>query len=106
MDIKELAAKKRLSDPQKAFLRSKAADLGIEFVDKGNCQSCYTDLALQIYNAEKPKNEEKQSDFPTLKPNIDIIFMGNRVNEATITHEMASLMLSVGLKKYFDGVEN
>lgn len=106
MEAKELASKTRMTKSEKAFLIERAAEYGIEFTERVDCQNCYQDLALQIYQYEKMINPGVIPDDERryiLKDGIDLIISGTgeRVNEATLTDEIAERLISSGLTKFF-----
>lgn len=101
MELSKLANKKKLTTAEKDYLIQKADELELKYTVKSGCNSCYNDLALMIYAHLNPISEKKTDILPELKPNVDIIFMGNRVNMATITQEITNKMIEVGLKKFF-----
>ena len=101
MDLKKLASKKRMTISEKEWLLSRANVLGLEYNVKGGCSECYNDLAVLIYSAENAEKQPETDIFPPLKKGVDIIFMGIRVNSATITQKITDKMIEVGLKKFF-----
>ena len=87
MDLKELAAKKRFTVNEKNWLLFTAEGYGIEFSGRQNCQSCFADLAIQIYNHEKNLNMVVRTTSKyQLKSGVDvrIAATGERVNNATL----------------------
>lgn len=113
MTAKELAAKTTLTKKEKDFLIAEAKRLNIEFEVRPDCGNCYQDLALQIYLAEKEAEVElpELSDLSdkkyVLKEGTDFIIVGTgeRVNEATLTDEMAERLVAKGLTKFFEKYE-
>ena len=104
MEVKELAAKKTLTKKEKEFIISEAERLKIEYVINDGCDNCYQDLALAIYSAEKKDEAELSAKKYVLKQGIDFIIVGTgeRVNEATLTDEMAERLINKGLTKFFE----
>ena len=103
--LKEFAGAKRFSQVEKDFLISEAKRLNIAVNVKDGCSSCYRDLAVLIYNAEKFEADIKealQNQKYILKKNVDILFGGVRVNALTLTTAIAKKMISAGLQKYFE----
>lgn len=92
MELKKLYKKKSLTATEKEFLLEKARSKNIAVNVKRGCKECWSDLILQLYGLEKSE---------VLKPNVDVIWRGIRINEATITEELAIEMQRVGLTKYF-----
>ena len=109
MTAKELASKKTLTKVEKAFLTDEATRLNINFEIRPDCSSCYQDLALQIYKLEKenvPVEETTTIPKFILKKGFDSIIVGTgeRINEATITDEIAKQLFDRGLKSIFEVV--
>ena len=103
--LKEFADAKRFSQVEKDFLISEAKRLNIAVNVKDGCSSCYRDLAVLIYNAEKFEADIKevlQSQKYILKKDVDILFGGVRVNALTLTEAIAKRMINAGLQRYFE----
>ena len=95
-----------LTPPQKAAVREYAETYGVEFKPKPRCASCYHDAAMTIW--ERVKEEEEKESAPEdtrkyiLKPGVDLFFGSIRVNEVTLTDELAEQILARGFNpKYF-----
>ena len=111
MTAKELASKKTLTKAEKAFLTDEATRLNINFEIRPDCSSCYQDLALQIYKLEKENVPvEETTTIPKYKliKGFDSIIVGTgeRINEATITDQMAKRLYDAGMKKIFEFYED
>lgn len=68
------------------------------------CPICFVDKALTLYNLlMKKKKTEKEYQAPRyiLKDKVNVIFMGELVNEATITDEKAEKWVKMGLPLLF-----
>ena len=103
--LKEFADAKRFSQVEKDFLISEAKRLNIAVNVKDGCSSCYRDLAVLIYNAEKFEADIKevlQSQKYILKKDVDILFGGVRVNALTLTEAIVKRMINAGLQRYFE----
>ena len=103
--LKEFAEAKRFSQVEKDFLISEAKRLNIAVNVKDGCSSCYRDLAVLIYNAEKFEADIKevlQNKKYILKKDVDILFGGVRVNALTLTEAIAKRMINAGLQRYFE----
>lgn len=105
MTIEDLKNKRRFSAEEKQFLENEAVKFGINFEKRKNCQNCYCDLILQIYNAMKKANPIILATKYQLKDGVDvrIAATGERINNSTLTDEMAERFIKSGLKKYFVG---
>lgn len=95
-----------LTPEQKAAVREYAKTFGVEFKPKPRCASCYHDAAMEIW--ERVKEEESKENVPEdtrkyiLKPGVDLFFGSIRVNEVTLTDELAEQILARGFnRKYF-----
>ena len=111
MTAKELASKKTLTKVEKTFLTEEAARLNINFEIRPDCSSCYQDLALQIYKLEKENVPvEETTTIPKYKliKGFDSIIVGTgeRINEATITDQMAKRLYDAGMTKIFEFYED
>ena len=111
MTAKELASKKTLTKVEKAFLTDEATRLNINFEIRPDCSSCYQDLALQIYKLEKENVPvEETTTIPKYKliKGLDSIIVGTgeRINEATITDQMAKRLYDAGMTKIFEFYED
>ena len=111
MTAKELASKKTLTKVEKAFLTDEATRLNINFEIRPDCSSCYQDLALQIYKLEKENVPvEETTTIPKFKliKGFDSIIVGTgeRINEATITDQMAKRLYDAGMTKIFEFYED
>ena len=103
--LKEFAEAKRFSQVEKDFLISEAKRLNIAVNVKDGCSSCYRDLAVLIYNAEKFEADIKealQNQKYILKKDVDILFGGVRINTLTLTDAIAKRMINAGLQRYFE----
>lgn len=116
MDYKELQKVLRgiaetpaemLTAEDKAYIRKTAAALGVPFsAGKSRCKACYIDAAIQCYSAAKTKEAEELAASDTrryiLKPGVDVFFGSMRVNEATLTDELAERIIARGFSRdYF-----
>ena len=104
MDYKKLAQQKSFTVQEKNDLLFTAEGYGIPFHGRRNCRQCFNDLAIQIYNHEKNLNTVVRTTSKyQLKHGVDvrIAATGERVNNATLTDEMAERLIKGGLKKYF-----
>lgn len=99
MRAKELATKTELTAADKKYLIAKAKKLGIEVPSEKDCDNCYNDLALLIYNAAKENDEAKY----ILNDGVDIILgiNGVRINAATLTDELAERLIAAGHTRFF-----
>lgn len=109
MTVKELASKKTLTKAEKAFLTEEAARLNISFQVRPNCENCFQDLALEIYKAENTTESVtmENAKYKLIKGFDSIIVgTGERINEATITDQMAKRLYDAGMTKIFEFYED
>ena len=109
MTAKELASKKTLTKVEKAFLTDEATRLNINFEIRPDCSSCYQDLALQIYKAENTTESVtiENAKYKLIKGFDSIIVgTGERINEATITDQIAKRLHDAGMTKRFEFYED
>ena len=107
-DLREIAntPANSLTQAQKKKIRDYAKEYGVAFKPKGGCGLCYHDAAIVIYNKLKNEEAEVAAKNDTrryvLRPGVDLLFGGVRVNEATLTDELAERIIARGFeKKYF-----
>lgn len=110
MDYKEMQKNLRriaetkadmLTAEDKAYVRKAAAELGVQFsAGKSRCKACYIDAAILCFSAAKTKEAEENAASDTrrfiLKPGVDVYFGNIRVNEATLTDDLAERILERG----------
>lgn len=95
-----------LTPEQKAAVREYAKTYGVEFKPKPRCTSCYHDAAMTIWERVKEDEAKERALEDTrkyiLKPGVDLFFGSIRVNELTLTDELAKKILARGFNpKYF-----
>lgn len=96
----------KLTAEQKEKVRTYAQEYGVEFKPKGRCSSCYHDAVMAIFSkiSDEDAKEAAQTDTRRyiLRPGVDVWFGSTRVNEATLTDELAEKILAHGFSsKYF-----
>ena len=96
-------AARSLTEDDRLFLLSVANELGIEIRGKSGCVKCWHDLAVRCYNKivenEQPDNDDTRNYI--LKKGVDVYFGNIRVNEATLTDELAERILARGFERKF-----
>lgn len=97
---------RNLSAYDKGLIEQIAPQYGLKLPEKKSCNSCWIDLAVQVYNEieseEKAQGEPQDERHFILKPNVDVYFGGIRINAATLTDELAERILARGFeRKYF-----
>ena len=91
-----------LTAAQKRRVRAIAKSLGVEFEPKSRCASCYHDAAMQCFSkVQEMEAKEGAGEDPRkyiLKPGVDVYFGSIRVNETTLTDELAEYVLHLVLQ--------
>lgn len=102
-------------DPQtittedRAFLREVAPQLGVT-IKNTRCKDCYTDAAilctLKCRELIEPKENENNERRYVLKKGVDVYFGTIRVNDVTLTDELAERIIAKGFeRKLFEKCE-
>lgn len=75
-----------------------------------NCQNCYIDACLSIYNLLKNDINVASATLEQkyiLKNDVDVLFCGIRINNATLTDNLARKIIKLGFnKKYFAKIDD
>lgn len=91
-----------ISADDKTFIKTICERLNVEFDDCRKCPNKWADLAVQLYSKLKAEEKPEGGEHYQLKEGVDVIFGGVRVNEATITDELAAKLLARGFaRKWF-----
>jgi hypothetical protein len=96
--LKEIAGKtaNQVTKADKDFIREYASQYGVELPkDKPNCKSCYVDAAVQIYKAIKDAEPKPTERKYILRDGVDVIWRGIRINEASVTDELAEKWIAI-----------
>ena len=101
-----------ITDEEKDFLNRLGSELGIERGGKSGCKKCWHDWAMRCWvsvsereDESAPKSAETDRKY-VLKNGVDLFFGSIRVNEATLTDELAEYIISRGFeKKWFEKCE-
>lgn len=101
--IDEIARKdaRDLTREDKQLIEQLSKEMGIEFKPRPRCANCYADQALILWMVITSKNQEDDARSYILKDGVDVIFMGMRICEDTLTDELAEEILSKGFARYF-----
>lgn len=98
-------ANAQMSKENKEYIAGACEALSIEFEPKSRCKDCYYDAAMQCLmklRAKKAKECAKEDDRKfILRPNLDVYFGNVRVNESTITDDLARKLIAQGFDKKF-----
>lgn len=102
---------KQLTEEDRATVEAIAGELGVTFTGRKGCKSCIHDWAIMCAKElEKEPQEQEQEEKPKrkykLKAGIDVFFGNIRVNELTLTDELAERLLARGFeRKYIEVCE-
>lgn len=102
--LKEIAGKtaNQITKADKEFIRQYADRYGVGLPkDKPNCKSCYVDAAVQIYKAIKDAEPKPTDRKYVLRDGVDVIWRGIRINEASVTDELAEKWIANGFPKVY-----
>lgn len=98
-------ANAQMSKEDKEYIAGACAALAIEFEPKSRCKDCYYDAAMQCIiklREMKSKDDAAEDDRKfILRPNLDVYFGNMRVNESTITDDLARKLIAQGFDKKF-----
>lgn len=101
---------KTITAEDRAFLREVGPQLGVEIKNK-RCKDCYTDAAILCALKcrellTEPKEKETDGRRYVLKKGVDVYFGTIRVNEVTLTDELAERIIARGFeRKLFEKCE-
>ena len=108
--LKELYRNKSLSKKDKTYIEMLCATYYVKLNKK--CSSCYSDAILilikKITEENLPKKETATTDDRKyiLKSGVDVWFGSIRVNEVTLTDDLAQKIIAMGFPvRYFDKYE-
>ena len=108
--LKELYRSKTLSKKDKNYIEELCTDYDVKLNKK--CSSCYSDAILILIKKITEKNLPKKETATTddrkyiLKSGVDVWFGSIRVNEVTLTDELAEKIITRGFPvRYFDKYE-
>lgn len=98
-------SRKDLKKEDRERVQEIANQLGVTIHVKTRCKDCYADAIILLYRevngrlaAEAAENDERSY---ILRPGVDVIFGRIRVNEATITDELAERLIARGFERKF-----
>lgn len=111
-ELREIAntSARNLTADQRGRVQEIANELGVKLPTKTKCNSCWIDTAVLCYEEIEKRTAETSTSTEgrkyVLKPNVDVLFGGIRVNAATITDELAERIIKRGFEtKYFEKCE-
>lgn len=102
-DLKELCRnivrKSRTTAKEKEIIIAEAEARGYTLNKK--CPNCYIDAAAYIYKQIPDEDPKETSAAYVLRPGLDVYFGSIRINEATITDELAEKVVKRGFDLRF-----
>ena len=101
--LKELFNKQNLTLEDKQYIKDLSVQMNVKFVEREFCSDCYKDqimVLLKVLTQQKIDNGEITADY-VLRPDIDVIYNGLRINNATLTNDIAEEFLRMGLRHWF-----
>ena len=108
--LKELYRNKSLSKKDKTYIEELCTAYDVHLNKK--CSSCYSDAILILIKKITEKNLPKKETATTdnrkyiLKSGVDVWFGSIRVNEVTLTDDLAQRIIARGFPtRYFDKYE-
>lgn len=99
--LRAIAERGAQTQEDKQFIKETAAALGVEFTPRPRCKNCYADTALILWRKLAENEQQDDGREWVLRPRVDILFSGVRVNEATLTDERAAHLVALGLPLSF-----
>lgn len=102
-ELHDLAQQKQLTKEQRERVCEIASELGITLTLRPKCKDCYMDAVVMLHYEVSKRLAEQNADQDErryiLHPNVDVFFGSVRVNEATITDELAERLIARGLER-------
>lgn len=101
--LQEIATSKTYIDElTKREIITASNELNIPFTPRTSCNDCYRDQAVVLWRflAEQDAMQDKTRKY-VLRAGIDVIWLGIRINAATLTDEKAAEYIKRGFPKHF-----
>lgn len=97
-----------LTAETRKIIREACKDLGVTLKNT-RCKDCYIDAAIACYKKITEQQAEQQTEQAAeteeraykLKDGIDVIFLGRRINNVTLTDQLARYIIAHGFPKYY-----
>lgn len=104
--LRAIVNAKTMNKDDRQFVNNLCEELNEPKPKKASCRACWLEVSLNLY---RRLNEGKDEDIAKnterkyiLRSGVDLFFGNIRVNEATLTDEMAERILARGFeRKYF-----
>lgn len=97
--LKEIAEKGATTEEQRNFIRNKSKELGVKFIERRACNSCFKDQAVILWRI-LAEQEIPDTRKYVLKSGTDVIWRGQRVNN-TMTDKQLKELLKEGFPSVF-----
>ena len=100
METKEILRSLAKMDPEyytksdRDYIRELSEQMGVPFKPRKGCPNCYSDQAVLLWS--KLQTQESERAY-VLKPGLDFFWKGRRINNETLTDELAETILAEGL---------
>lgn len=104
-ELRRIAAKlpSEVTAEEKEAIKTACEDAGIKFAIRKKCPNCIIDLAIKAYGIlNKDEQTEAESTAKwAVRPGLDVVYRGRRINATTITDALAEEILAEGFPKMF-----
>lgn len=104
-ELRRIAAKlpSEVTAEEKQVIKEACEEAGIKYTERKKCPNCIIDLAIKAYGILN-KDEETETESTAkwaVRPGLDVVYRGRRINAATITDALAEEILAEGFPKMF-----
>lgn len=104
-ELRRIAAKlpSEVTAEEKEVIKTACEEAGIKFSTRKKCPNCIIDLAIKAYGVlnKDEQTEESSTAKWAVRPGLDVVYRGRRINATTITDELAEEILAEGFPKMF-----
>ena len=90
--LKQIASAGVVTPEDREFVRTMCDRLGVEPPKKTRCAQCWQDKAVELYN----RLTAEEQPTGKLKPWVDVLYNGTRVNNATLTDKLEAVLRAPG----------
>lgn len=98
--LRYVVNRKQVRKEDREKLREFAIEYDVPFKEK-NCNNCWIDLAVTIWKKieRAQKSKEGMGGRWSVRKNLDVYYLGVRVNEQTINDTLAERLIKKGFPK-------
>lgn len=105
-ELRRIAAKlpSEVTDEEKQVIKGACEEAGIKYTTRKRCPNCIIDLAIKAYGVLAKDDEQTKSKSTAkwaVRPGLDVVYRGRRINATTITDTLAEEILAEGFPKMF-----